>query len=701
MTALARATLSSASASPMTYAPVPRGFFSLYNLIRDIPASHMKRVNCYANRHKAKSDFVDYLKRTGDEDAVKKIQGDLFVPISKLEAFVAKFVRTGPLEIDCTPVDASRGVLTVHADGTVTISVAADAADPGEGGEDAGAGAGAGAGAADADADADAAVAEAAGAEADEEYAPAHPPPGTFLPIDSTFTIMTNGDERSVRVRNRQEDGYFSANGFYAAFRTAYFAKLAMTEEITNLGVAEGDVMVREPRSSNLGVWIAPELARKMAIRAGFSVDQMRQAFEPDVTPVAVGDQPTLEDEGSAKLLRIARHSRPVVPGHTISREFVKTVDGIIIRISGTFVDASLLFKSANTLWHRFCRVDSNRNFITALVNKRGVPSWRSLIVFGEGTPGWGDQTYLDEDIQCLDIRNVFVDWALGLKMCAWACPTFDVEVMDLIAEYLVQRVDNVEICAVRALMPLESGVAEPNQQTHSQRPNVRERRAHLEPIPGIRPVYVPRSITSKPGGYAGVLGMETRDGVIGVRGKIGEASQSIDARWSTTGTGHRATSENAQLLWAATPTTTACTPSIIQATLKDVLRSQWCVSKGVVMIANTQNEEYWCPFGVYTEVSDYVTRFVENQLGPDIIGAHSERQRTASNDASVQLELSREETKRLATSEETKRLAASEETKRLADEHLFKIKMAMIDKGYNVDDIIRLSGAPLPTLAS
>jgi len=48
-------------------------------------------------------------------------------------------------------------------------------------------------------------------------------------------------------------------------------------------------------------------------------------------------------------------------------------------------------------------------------VNKRGVPSWRSLIVFGEGTPGWGDQTSLDEDIQCLDIRNVFVDWALGL----------------------------------------------------------------------------------------------------------------------------------------------------------------------------------------------------------------------------------------------------------------------------------------------
>jgi hypothetical protein len=83
---------------------------------------------------------------------------------------------------------------------------------------------------------------------------------------------------------------------------------------------------------------------------------------------------------------------------------------------------------------------------------------------------------------------------------------------------------------------------------------------------------------------------------------KVGE-SKEVYGRWNSCN-GHISTSPNARLYWAATPLTPLITGQHIQAKLKQVLRSQWCVDRGVRLTANnTQGEEFRCPLSAYLEV--------------------------------------------------------------------------------------------------
>ena len=74
-----------------------------------------------------------------------------------------------------------------------------------------------------------------------------------------------------------------------------------------------------------------------------------------------------------------------------------------------------------------------------------------------------------------------------------------------------------------------------------------------------------------------------------------------------------------------------------IQTLLKNVLQSDWCKQRGVVVVPGTSREEYWCPIENVVEVFEFVTRSAERRLGDDAIGCHQEWDaRGAENGASA-----------------------------------------------------------------
>ena len=146
--------------------------------------------------------------------------------------------------------------------------------------------------------------------------------------------------------------------------------------------------------------------------------------------------------------------------------------------------------------------------------------------------------------------------------------------------------------------------------------------RSQLAPNTALAPPWIPFDILKSPGGYLGSLGEETVGGRQGVRLKVGEA-QNIEKRWSRRDGGHAATAPHAHLLWAATPANPRCTGHDIQERTKNLMLSDWCRRKGVLAIAGTSNEEFFCPLETVVEVCEYVSRAVERTLGNDAVGCH------------------------------------------------------------------------------
>jgi hypothetical protein len=117
-----------------------------------------------------------------------------------------------------------------------------------------------------------------------------------------------------------------------------------------------------------------------MVRKAGLGESEIEKAFRPEgVEPCAA--QPQLE--GSAgDLLTKARKARPGVPGHVRACEFVKSLDGMVLRAHGRFIDATLLLRSMDKKWVKFWESLSNKAFFGALLEKRNV-SWSEMIIFG------------------------------------------------------------------------------------------------------------------------------------------------------------------------------------------------------------------------------------------------------------------------------------------------------------------------------
>jgi hypothetical protein len=138
-----------------------------------------------------------------------------------------------------------------------------------------------------------------------------------------------------------------------------------------------------------------------------------------------------------------------------------------------------------------------------------------------------------------------------------------------------------------------------------------------------------------------------------------------------------------------------------IQAKLKQALRSQWCVDKGVrLTVNNTQGEEFRCPLSAYMEVLEYVTRHVEQEMGDDIIGSHAYKRRKDEDRADVGLEVMRERTKQAEAESAHKRAEAESAHKRVeAENATTQANLAtmrhLVDNGFTFEQIRALLVQP------
>ena len=322
-------------------------------------------------------------------------------------------------------------------------------------------------------------------------------------------------------------------------------------------------------------------------------------------------------------------------------------------------------------------------------MEKRGT-SWTKLMLFSQGQIS--DQSGDPNAVKELDIRGkgVWVDWALACRMATWINKRFEVEVMDLVTRYMTNVITASEMNMVQSLLRKHATTPDSHQEAESTesppttsnsetaRPSVRARRACLAPIPGLPPMHVPMSIAGKPGGYAGVLGME--DGYVDI--KVGESAVTTFGRWNDAG-GHISTSSHARLCWAATPKTPLVTGKHIQDKLKQVMRSQWCINKGVRPKSGTQGEEYLCPLEMYIEVLDHITHAVEDEMGEDIIGSRKASIPTEMR-SDIDLEIAREHTKWVKEVEQTKREIEKEKSKQMQMQCI----MHLSDKSFTYEQI-------------
>ena len=397
--------------------------------------------------------------------------------------------------------------------------------------------------------------------------APSAPPSDASPePIYPTNVTLDTPNGKKITIESRQVDGFLRKTGIFRAWESEYFAKKAMAEVIRDNGFAKKDVYGSERK---YGAWLAPILARAMARKAGLSESEIEGALRPEgVEPYAV--QPQLEGR-AGNLLTTARKVRPGVSGHVNVREFVQSLDGMVLRAHGRYMDASVLLNSVGKQWSHFLELPSNTEFFEALVKKRGVPC-SDLIIFEtiSGVVNTPEKSEVQQNpkqfLHSIDPRQLtglWVDFGLGVKLATWANKRFEVEVCDLVVRYMTSQVTSDELDATRTLLAShqagnEAGDAQ--SDTQLQRPDprcsVRARRACLGPIPDLPPMYVPIEITSKPGGYLGVLGAQVVEddegGGYEASIKVGETKQ-VYGRWNGPN-GHISTSPNAQLFWAATP---------------------------------------------------------------------------------------------------------------------------------------------------
>lgn len=233
-------------------------------------------------------------------------------------------------------------------------------------------------------------------------------------------------------------------------------------------------------------------------------------------------------------------------------------------------------------------------------------------------------------------------------------------------------------------------------------------RRSQLTPNTALTRRWIPVDISKSPGGYLGVLGEEVVDGRAGVRLKLGEA-QIIEKRWYDTNAGHMSSAPHAFPIWAATPVHPRMTGHAIQECIKRVIRSDWCMRKGVIVVYGTSNEEYWAPADVVAEVVEHVTREVEASLGTDVMGCHAYWDAPAAprpiGDATDMLRALEIEKASAEHQKEVRmhEIAADKEVRMRsidanakAETEKYKIKMlltALADKQISEDTFVRLAG--------
>lgn len=490
------------------------------------------------------------------------------------------------------------------------------------------------------------------------------PPRDRVYHIDVTLKSPTT--DREFKLQNREPDGWFRRSAIFKAWTSDYHAKKALDEVVRKQGFSVDDDVAAGEKSS--GAWLSPKLARALAIKTGLSEEEVDRALSPTEDAETFVDQPTLEGQ-NGKLLERARQRRPLVTGHARACEFVKSLDGMILRAHGRFVDATLLLKSVGQKWKDFAFNQSTLEFLRALMQKRQVPI-SELIVFETGPIIIGGaksppvKKWL-ESHQNVQTSGIWVDFGVAIKLATWANPRFEVEVCDLVVRYVTSQVSADELDATRTLLSTFQAPAEGSPSTPSTAAinNGARARAALTPNTVLKTPWIPAEILKSPGGYVGSMGEGVVEEVPCVRLKAGEA-QVVEKRWSASSGGHLSSAPHAQLLWAANPTNTRITGHDIQERTKACLSSDWCKQKGVRVISGTSNEEYWCPLVCAESVVQYVTRTVEIALGRDAVGCHCKwdaSQRDATNDATndstnERLELTREETKRIIAHEEAMR---------------------------------------------
>lgn len=359
-----------------------------------------------------------------------------------------------------------------------------------------------------------------------EHTPPTSQPTESVAPNQPTVTMVdvvvpvSNG--RSIVLQNRESDGYFRRVGIFKAWTSEYYGKKAMAEQIKSLGGSQGDYVTCD--YTNVA-WLSPVLAREMAKAAGLSDSQVTEAFRPKKVNGSV-HQPQLEG-AAGELLSRARSSRPRPPGIRSSIEFVKSLDGMILRAHGRFIDATLLLKSANKKWARFWEVRANTHFFDALLNKRNAVV-QDLVIFeiSEGGtyshPPQKSAIFWNVDVET--IKGIWVDFGLGVKIASWANPAFDVEACDLVVRYMQDQISLDELDATQSLLsrfkeqdpssPGDASASSKSEHTNTVTPFCGRACARdldlsqLSPVPGLASESPPLDQMKRHGNYLFILGM-------------------------------------------------------------------------------------------------------------------------------------------------------------------------------------------------
>jgi hypothetical protein len=209
--------------------------------------------------------------------------------------------------------------------------------------------------------------------------------------------------------------------GLFGLWESEYFAKKAMREAIDRLGLVEDDVYIT---GNKYGAWISPILARAMVRHAGFEEGEVDAAFSHADGVAPFITQPQLE--GSiGDILKRARMVRPNVPGRISVTEHVKSLNGMILRTQGEYVDATLVLGSAGRKWTRYASTTSHDRFFKSFLEQSSV-HWPELVI---STP-----------------EGRWVHWTVAAKICAWVQHSEN-EVFAMMLHHGIAREDEVAEC--------------------------------------------------------------------------------------------------------------------------------------------------------------------------------------------------------------------------------------------------------------
>jgi hypothetical protein len=388
------------------------------SLVRDVPSTLCHRKDAALIRHKVWVDLKPHLQC----DDYKKVHGDVFIANVKLVTVMGLILKKGfsltidrsgvtlvPSDIVIATVDMARKC-TLQAPRADSSEVAGSSSGEGPIGDrpsgdrpsrDRPSG--------DENVDHDRPSTPGHVDTVDEDR-------GTYIPTNITFEVEFG--RKVVTVENRDLDGWYRANGFYKGFDTEYAAKKEIDTIIAEMNSTSDRLFVS---STNLGAWVAPTMARALARRTGLSDEQITRAFEPQgKEPRRIGSQPVLDGE-LGTMLQHARQSRPLVPGCHVETEFVRCVDGAIVRTSGRYLDATLLFRSSNTTWKDFWSSQSHRTQLVKLAAKRRV-AINDLIVPQTRTSERTRSSSVGDRLSLQgSVTGMWVDNDIGDKMVDWA----------------------------------------------------------------------------------------------------------------------------------------------------------------------------------------------------------------------------------------------------------------------------------------